>query len=243
MERLRTDPRSVRKIYVEHGFKGTLSVHAKARQHGIPVLPVSSSQMMKMGRDKNTQGILADVDDITYLPFEELLETALKKRRTVVFFDGLNDPQNLGAIVRSLACLGKFSIVLPTHDSVSVTESVLRVASGGENYVPFAKVANLANAIQKAQEHGFAIAGAVVEGGQSLMDVTLPHPLGLVIGSEQKGIREIIKKHLDLELSIPMACHTLSFNAAQATTILGYEITRQKKNYQKENANGTTERH
>ena len=74
-----------------------------------------------------------DVEDFTFVPYDELLETALKKKRSLVFLDGLNDPQNLGAIIRSLACLGKFSIVLPTHDSVSVTETVLRVASGGDS--------------------------------------------------------------------------------------------------------------
>lgn len=235
IERLRSNPTSIRKIYVQHGFKGTLFIHKKARQQGIAVLPIAQSKMMKIGRDKNTQGILADVDDIAYIPYDELLETALKKKRCPVFLDELNDPQNLGAIIRSLACLGKFSIVLPTHDSVSVTEAVLRVASGGENYIPFSKVSNLGKAIKKAKEEGFQIAGAVVDGGQCLSDVHLPYPLGLVIGSEQKGIRDVIRKHLDIELSIPMACDTLSFNAAHATTVLCYEITKQKKNYQKKN--------
>ena len=233
IERLRSNPTSIKKIYVQHGFKGTLFIHKKARQWGIPVFPVPQSKMMKIGRDKNTQGILADVDDITYVPCGELLETALKKKRCPVFLDGLNDPQNLGAIIRSLACLGRISVVLPTHDSVSVTETVLRVASGGENHIPFAKVSNLGNAIKKAKEEGFQIAGAVVRGGKCLSEVKLPYPLGLVIGSEQKGIRDIIRKTLDIELSIPMACDTLSFNAAHATTVLCYEITKQKKSYQK----------
>ena len=234
VERLRSDPTSIKKIYVQHGFKGTLFIHKKARQWGIPVLPVPQSKMMKIGRDKNTQGILADVDDIAYIPYAELLETALKKKRCLVFLDGLNDPQNLGAIIRSLACLGKFSVILPTHESVGVTETVLRVASGGENHVPFAKVSNLAQAIKKAKEARFQIAGAVVRGGQCLSEITLPYPLGIVIGSEQKGIRDVIRKTLDIELSIPMACDTLSFNAAHAAAILCYEITKQKKNHQKQ---------
>lgn len=233
VERLRANPKSIKKIYLQHGFKGTLFIHKKARQWGIPVFPATQSKMMKIGRDKNTQGILADVDDLDYIPYDELLETALKKKRCLVFLDGLNDPQNFGAIIRSLACLGKFSIILPTHDSVSVTETVLRVAAGGENYVPFAKVSNLGNAIKKAKDEGFQIAGAVVQGGQCVSEIKLPYPLGLVIGSEQKGIRDIIRRTLDVELSIPMACDTLSFNAAHATTVLCYEITRQKKSYQK----------
>jgi 23S rRNA (guanosine2251-2'-O)-methyltransferase len=233
VERLRFNPSSIRKIYIQHGFKGTLLIHKKARQWGIPIYPVPLSKMMKIGRDKNTQGILAEVDDMNYIPYGELMETALKKKRCMVFLDGLTDPQNLGAIIRSLACLGKFSIVLPTHDSVSVTETVLRVATGGENYVPFAKVSNLSTAIKKAKDEGFQIAGAVVGGDSCLSEVKLPYPLGIVIGSEQKGIRDIIRKTLDIELSIPMACDTLSFNAAHATAILCYEITKQKKSYQK----------
>lgn len=233
VERLRSNPTSVRKVYVQHGFKGTLFIHKKTRQWGIPVLPVSQSKMMKIGRDKNTQGILADVEDFAYAPYDELLEAALKKKRCLLFLDNLKDPQNLGAIIRSLACLGKFSIILPTHDSVSITETVLRVASGGENYVPLAQVSNLGNAIKKAKSEGFQIAGAVVREGQYLGETELPHPLGLVVGSEQKGIRDVIRKHLDIELSISMACDTLSFNAAHATAVLCYEITRQKKSYQK----------
>jgi len=236
IERLRSNPKSIRKIYIQHGFKGTLNIHKRAKQWGIPILPIPQSKMMKIGRDKNAQGILMDVEDFSYVTLEELLSTALAKKRCPVFLDGLQDPQNLGAIIRSLACLGKFSLVLPTHDSVSVTETVLRVASGGDNYVPIARVSNLGNAIKKAQEQGFHAAGAVVQGGEEISSVHLPHPLALVIGSEQKGIRDIIKRHLDLQLTIPMACDTLSFNVAHAAAIFCYEITKQKKNYQKKPA-------
>lgn len=238
IERLRADPKSVRKIFIQHGFQGTLFIHKKARPWGVPVLAVPQSKLMKIGRDKNTQGVMADVEDFAYVPYDELLETAVNKKRCPLFIDGLTDPQNLGAIIRSLACLGKFSIVLPTHDSVSITESVLRIASGGENYVPVARVSNLGNAIKRAKEEGFQMAGAVVRGGQTLGEVNLPHPLGLVVGSEQRGIRDIVRKQLDFELSIPMGGDTLSFNAAHAVSILCYEITRQKKSYQKEKQDG-----
>jgi len=233
IERLRSNPKSIRKIYIEHGFKGTLNIHKKAKQWGIPILPVPRSKMMKIGRDKNAQGILVDVEDFEYLPYEDLLKNALNKKRCPIFLDGLNDPQNLGAIIRSLACLGKFSIVLPTHDSVSVTEAVLRVASGGDNFVPVAKVSNIGNAIKKAKKEGFQIVGAMSNQESSLNEMELPYPMGLVIGSEQKGIRDVIRRQLDLTVSIPMASDTLSFNVAHATAIFCYEITKQKKRYQK----------
>jgi len=233
VERLRANPASVRKVFLQHGYKGTLAIHRRTRQSGISVMPIPQSKMMKIGRDKNTQGIMADVEDFVYTPYDEVLETAGKKKRSILFLDGLTDPQNLGAIIRSLACLGRFSIVLPTHDSVSVTEAVLRVASGGENYVPVARVANLGNAIKKAKEEGIQILGAVVQGGQSLGEVAMSFPVGFVIGSERSGIRDVIARHIDVELSIPMGSDTMSFNAAHAATVFAYEITRQKKSGQK----------
>ena len=143
--------------------------------------------------------------------------------------DGLTDPQNLGNIIRTVACLGGFSIVLPTHDSVEVTETVLRVSAGGDNYVKVAQVSNLNQAILKAKENDFWIAGTVVEEGQSIYEMEWPFPLGLVIGSEPKGIRETIRKNLDMTVTIPMAYERLSLNVATATALCCYEIIRQRQ--------------
>ena len=95
VERLRSNPKSIRKIYIQHGFKGTLYIHKKARQWGIPILPIPQSKMMKIGRDENAQGILIDVEEFAYIPIEDLLDTALDKKRCPVFIDGVKDPQNL----------------------------------------------------------------------------------------------------------------------------------------------------
>ena len=138
-ERLKSNPKSIRKIYLQEGFDDAAYFHMKAKQWAIPVMVIPRSRMLKIARNVNTQGILVDVEDFSYVPFDELLEQSRKKRRTLLFLDEVNDPQNLGAIMRSAACLGNFSIILPTHDSVSVTEAVLRVASGGDNFVAVAK--------------------------------------------------------------------------------------------------------
>ncbi len=238
IERLRANPKSIRQIYIQEGVSETAYICKKARHNGIPVFIVPASKMLKIGRTRNTQGVLGDVADFEYVPYDELLESAVEKRRSLLFLDGLNDPQNLGAILRSLACLGKFSVVLPRHDCVDITETVMRVSCGGENYVPVAKVANLGQAIKSAKESGFTIAGAVVKGGENLWEAAFKGLVGLVIGSEQKGIREVNRNLLDLELTIPMALDTLSLNAAQAAAILCYEITRQKKIFQTEKKEG-----
>ena len=229
IERLRTNPKSIRQVFIQESHPEISYISKKARKWGIPFSIVPKTKILKLARNTNTQGILVEIEDFPYVLYSDLLELALKKHKTLVFLDNLNDPQNLGAIMRTLACLGQFAVVLPTHDSVEVTETVLRVASGGDNYVPVAKVANLSQAIRKAKEEGFFIVGAVVREGQKLTETQFPWPLGLVVGSEQRGIRDVILKVLDLQVSIPMAVDRMSFNVAQAMTILAYEISKQRK--------------
>jgi len=228
LERLRTNPSSVRKVFIQHGTSGLGDIRKKALQKGISVFMIPKTKMLKIGRNTNTQGVLIDVADFEYEAIDDLLDQALKKKRCPIFLDGLKDPQNLGAIIRSLSCLGKFSLVLPSHESVGVTEAVMRVASGGDNYVPIAQVANLKKALVKTKDKGFTLVGAVVHNGVSLAETKLPFPMSLVIGSEQKGIRDVIRNEIDLELTIPMSVSTLSFNVAHATSIMAYEIIRQK---------------
>ena len=229
IERIRSNPQSIRRILIEQGHNDHGFIAQKAKKWGIPVSAVPASQLLKIARNVNTQGVVADVDDFAYMPYVELLEMSVEKGWTVIFLDGVTDPQNLGAIFRSLGCLGGFALVLPTKDSVSVTEAVLRVASGGENYVRVSQVSNLAQAVAKAKDAGFCMAGSIVDEGESLFEARLQFPLGLVLGSEQKGIRDVVKKLVDVKLTIPMAQNKMSYNVAQAATIFAYEITKQKK--------------
>lgn len=233
MERLRSHPETIRRVYLQQGVEGAGYFYKKAKQHNIPVMSVPKTRMEKLGRHTNAQGVMLEVDDFLYMDYSEMLEEALKKKRTLIFLDQINDPQNLGAILRSAGCFGYFSVVFTTHKSVQITEAVLRVASGGENHVSVAQVANLRKAIRKAKEEGFTIAGTAVKGGEPLEKIKLPYPLGIVMGSEQKGIRGVVQQEIDLDLSIPMYIDRMSFNVAQAATVFCYEVTRQR-NIQKE---------
>ena len=229
IERLKSNPKSIRRIMIDENHVDLAYIRKKCSQWGISVSTVPHSKIQRMAQNLNTQGILADIDDFAYVQLDELLEHALDKKRTPVFLDNLNDPQNLGGIIRSCGALGVFDIVLPTSESVSVTESVLRVACGGENYLSVARVANLGHAIEKAKKMGFWIIGTAVQEARSLTEVSLQFPLGLVMGSEEKGVRDIIRKKLDLEVMIPMKNQRMSLNVAHATSMVCYEIIRQKK--------------
>lgn len=229
LERLKSNPRTIKKILIQEDHPEGPYIRQKAKKWNIPIFFIPRDRMHKLGQRLHSQGLLVEVEDFFYVPYEEMLERAWRENQSLLFLDQLNDPQNLGGIIRSLGCLGNFGIVLPKHGSVEVTEAVLRVACGGDNYVAISKVANLANAVGLAKKRGFWIAGTVVNEGQDLTRTELFFPLALVVGSEHKGIREIIKKHLDVELTIPMASPRLSLNAAHAATIFAYEIIRQKK--------------
>jgi 23S rRNA (guanosine2251-2'-O)-methyltransferase len=229
IERLKSNPKSIRRIMIDEDHVDLEYIRKKCNQNGIGVQTVPHSKIQRLAQNLNTQGILADIEDFTYTAIDELLEHALAKKRVPVFLDNLNDPQNLGGIIRSCGALGFFDIVLPATESVTVTESVLRVACGGENYLSVAKVNNLGNAIEKAKKMGFWILGTVVEEGQSLTETTLKFPLGLVMGSEEKGVRDIILKKLDAKVMIPMKNQRMSLNVAHATSMVCYEIVRQKK--------------
>jgi 23S rRNA (guanosine2251-2'-O)-methyltransferase len=229
IERIKADPKSVKRVYVEIGHPDHSYIASKMKKYGVPVLGVPSSKMLKLGRSLHTQGLLIEVEDFGYADYDDLVDEAYAQGTTLLFIDGITDPQNMGAILRSAACLGGFAIVIPTHGTVDINDTVTRVACGGENHVKVSKVNNLNNAIEKAKAKGFWIAGSVVKDGEDLTRAKLPLPLGLVVGSEGKGIRDVTLKHLDVKLTIPMAKERLSLNVAHATALFCYEIKKQKE--------------
>lgn len=229
IERLKSNPRSIKRILIEENHAESSYIFKKCNQHKIPCSKVPYTKIQKLAQNVNTQGIMAEVDDFAYLEFADLLEKALTKKRHIIFLDNLTDPQNLGGILRSAGAMGHFDVVLPMTESVGVTESVLRVACGGENFLSVARVSNLANAIQKAKDAGFWIIGTAVKEARLLDEIKMQYPLGLVLGSEEKGVREIIRKKLNAEVMVPMKIERMSLNVAHAASILCWEIIRQER--------------
>src|SRR3989338_4077489 len=227
-ERLKINPKSIKRILLEEG-KDLSAIRRLCKSKGIPFNCFPQARFDKFSRNIRSQGVIAEVEEFQYANLEEILEPAKEKPPIILFLDNLNDPQNLGAILRTCGCFGGFAVVLPKHDSVEVTDAALRVASGTENYVPVAKVNGLLSAVILAKERGFWIGGAMTTGGQDIASVRLNFPLGLIIGSEAKGIRQSLAKELDFGLSIPMHTGGLSFNAATAAAIFAYEAIRQRR--------------
>src|SRR3989338_106887 len=227
--RLKENPKSIKRLLIEKGIEAG-DIEQLSKSENIPVCYIPEREFNRISGDIRAQGIIAEVEHFRYSILEDVLDKPLENLPVILFLDNLNDPQNLGGILRSVACFGGHAVVLPKYDSVEVTDAVLRVAQGGENYVPVSRVNNLSWAIEIAKRAGYWIAGAVIEAGEDLTAVSLNFPLGLVIGSEAKGIRQGLLKHLDLKLTIPMQKAKLSFNVSTAAAIFCYELYRQRKN-------------
>jgi len=226
-ERIKQDPGSIREIFLQDNFD-TPAIATLIKSARIPTKKVSEKELLRIKRADRLQGVVAEVDAFKYASFDDLLERPVGKQLSFIFLDNINDPHNLGSVIRIAACFGGFSVVIPSRNSCQVTDAVVHVASGGENFVPVCVVNNLSNALRRAKKYNYWIAGTVVSKGEHMHQASLPFPLCLVLGSEGKGIREGIDKLLDIRLTLPMKGASLSFNVAMASAIFCYEIDRQR---------------
>ena len=223
-ERLRANPRSIKKIFLEENFSVS-RIEELIKSTRTRTKRVSKKGLCKIKRADSLQGIVAEVERFKYADFENLLNRPKAKQLSFILLDRIFDPQNLGAIIRTTACFGKFAVVIPRHKACEVTETVLHVASGGENFTPVAMVSNLTDAILAAKKCGFWIVGAITNSGEDINSVVLPFPLCFVLGSEGSGIRYGIEKHLDKKVYISMKGAPLSFNVAASGAIFCYKIS------------------
>jgi len=228
LERLIAKPESIKTVYIQDNFNAPHIVKL-IRSKGIPCRQVREKELLKIKRADRLQGIVAEVERFSYTEFNQLIAEKDKGRLSLIFLDDINDPHNLGSILRITACAGGFGLVIPKHSSCEINDTVMHVASGGENYTPVSMVSNTLNSLTSAKQNGYWIAGTVVEGGENVQKIDLPHPLAIVFGSEGGGIKPAIRKHLDLSITLDMKGAKLSLNVAMAAAIFCYEINRQKE--------------
>jgi 23S rRNA (guanosine2251-2'-O)-methyltransferase len=226
LERLKANPKSIKSVYVQENFNHPQILHM-FKDSQIPYRVISEKELSRIKRADRLQGIVAEVSKFEYTPLENIISPADDKRPCLLFLDDINDPHNLGSILRITACFGGFAVVLPRHSSCEVNDTVMHVASGGENFTPVAMVSNTLNAIIKAKDAGYWIGATVVEGGHDLNSFEAPFPFAIVLGSEGKGIKPAILKHVDLNITLKMTGEPLSLNVAMASAIFCYEISKQ----------------
>lgn len=214
---------SIQKLFLLENSKWT-DVMALAKQSATPIAFVSRAALDKMVNG-NHQGIVAQVEEYRYFSVEEMLASIdSNKQPLLVMCDGLEDPHNLGAILRTADAVGVDGIIIGKHRAVGLTPTVAKVSTGAIETVKVSQVTNLTQTLEDLKKKGFWVCGADSEKAMDYRQADFNVPLVLVIGSEGFGLSKLVKKHCDFTVKLPMIGKVTSLNASVATGILLYQI-------------------
>ncbi len=222
---------NLNKIWVAEGASTNLAqVLAIASERGIPVAKADRRKLDSMVGGENHQGIVASLAEESFTDLEDLLDQIRDQaeNRFLVLLDGLEDPHNVGAILRTAEAAGAQGLVMTKHRSVGLTGGVAKAAAGALSRVPVARVVNLVQAIEVLQKDGFWIIGADQDAPDLFTKANLKGPVAVVVGAEGKGMSRLVYEHCDLVVRIPMMGETSSLNASVAAGLLLYEVVRQR---------------
>lgn len=229
MEALRND-REIEKILIGKGTEGSIAkIIGMAKDKGIPIYQSDKLTLDRIAAGGPHQGVIAYASAYSYSEMEDIYAKAeaAGEPPLVVILDNLEDPHNLGAIMRTAECAGAHGVIIPKRRSVGLTDTVAKSSAGAIEYMPCVKVANIGQAIDRLKEDGFWIAACDMDGNPYYKQ-DLTGKLAIVIGSEGAGISQLVKKKCDFVVSMPMVGRITSLNASNAAAVLMYEVRRQR---------------
>ena len=230
LEALRSG-QEINKLLVARGTKqGALrEIVALAKQRGIVVQEVDRSVLDRLSPSVNHQGVVAQMAEVRYWELPELLAKAAHSSWAplLIILDGIQDPHNLGAIIRSAEALGAHGVIIPKRRVAAVTEAVMKASAGAANHLPVCRVTNLAATIDALKQEGYWVFGADAA-GESCFRQDLTGPIALGIGSEGFGLSRLVRDKCDFLSSIPMRGRVNSLNASVAASLLMLEVVRQR---------------
>lgn len=231
-EAIKCDGETVKEIVVAAGRGGTSirNIISMASGKAIPVTFKDRPYLDNMARCKNHQGIIALCEAYSYAePDGVIFNRPSSKNNLVLVLDGITDPRNLGALIRTAYCLGVNGIIIPENRAAAVTSTVIKASAGAANRMPVARVVNLVRAIEYLQKRGFWIYGADVDGNTEADKFDEDGPVVLAMGSEGKGLSLLVRKKCDFLLRIPMVGSVGSLNVSVAAGIIMYEILQKQR--------------
>ena len=207
------------------------SILREARKHDVIVSFVAKERLDQMSKTGKHQGVIASAAAYEYAEVEDILNLAREKGEPPFIFllDNIEDPHNLGAIIRTANLAGAHGVIIPKRHAVGLTATVAKTSAGALNYTPVAKVTNLGATMEELKKEGLWFVCADM-GGTTMYDLNLTGPIGLVIGNEGEGVGRLVKEKCDFVASIPMKGDIDSLNASVAAGVLAYEIVRQRMN-------------
>ena len=224
--------KDINKIFVTRGEKhGSINkIIAIAKERKIIVVEKDKKQMEEMAQEENYQGVIAIVPPFEYVEIEDILQTAKERNEDpfVVILDGIEDPHNLGSIIRTAETAGVHGIIIPKRRAASVNSTVNKTSAGAVEHMKIARVNNISDSIEELKKQGLWICGTDIETDKYYYNQDLTGPLGIVIGNEGKGISDKVKKNCDFLVKIPMKGKVTSLNASVSTGIIVYEAVKQR---------------
>ena len=225
--------KTIDKLYVLDGCQDgpVRTIVREARKHDTIINYVAKERLDQLSETGKHQGVIAVSAAYEYAEVEDILAAAEAKGEApfIIILDGIEDPHNLGAIIRTANQAGAHGVIIPKRRAVGLTPTVARTSAGAINYTPVAKVTNISNTMKELKDKGMWFVCADMDGTR-MYDLDLTGPIGLVIGNEGDGVSPLVKKNCDMVASIPMKGDIDSLNASVATGVLAYEIVRQRIN-------------
>ena len=224
--------KDVNKIFVTRGEKhGSINkILGIAKERKIIVVEKDKKQMDEMAQEENYQGVIAIVPPFEYVEISDILEVAKERNEDpfVIVLDGIEDPHNLGSIIRTAETAGVHGVIIPKRRAVSVNSTVNKASAGAVEHMKIARVTNISDAIEELKQAGLWVCGTAVDTNKYYYNQDLTGPLAIVIGNEGKGIGEKLKKNCDFLVKIPMKGKVQSLNASVSTGIVVYEAVKQR---------------
>lgn len=225
--------REINKILVAKGAReGSIrQIIAMAKDNRIVVQQVDIQKLNSISLTRSHQGVIAFTSAIKYVEVEDILENAISKSEDafVIVLDEIADPQNLGSIIRSADAAGAHGVIIPKRRAVGITPVVAKASAGAVEYVPIARVSNIAQTLEKLKKTGIWIVGTDAGADDSLLDCDLKGPIAVLVGGEGKGLGTLIKDKCDRLIKIPMKGRISSLNAAVAAAVIMYEVVKQRR--------------
>lgn len=219
---------SLTKIFVAKGSRGVQPLLNLAREKGCPLQFVPREKLEELARDLNHQGVIAEIAAWRYWELDELVQGLdISANPVLLMLAGVEDPHNLGALLRSGECAGVAGVILPKRRSAQLTGTVARVSMGAIETVPVCRVGNLAQTLDLLKERGFWAAAAHMD-GENYWGVNWDFPVVLILGSEGRGVPRLLREKSDYTVSIPTLGHVNSLNVSVAGAVILYEILRQR---------------
>lgn len=224
--------KTIDRLYIQDGCQDgpVLTIKREAKKQGTPVRYVDKERLDHMSETGKHQGVIGVVAAYDYSEMDDIFALAEKRGEPpfIILLDNIEDPHNLGAIIRTANLSGAHGVVIPKDRAVGLTATVARTSAGALNYTPVVKVTNMARTIEELKQKGMWFVCADMD-GTVMYDLNLTGPIGLVIGNEGEGVGRLVKEKCDMVASIPMSGDIDSLNASVATGVLAFEIVRQRR--------------